>query len=84
MSENIAESAERDDGGPAFPVLFKVGDVAKSEGGMSLRDWLAGQAIPQLQARRFELDNRGIELSDKAIAVEAYQIADAVLAERRK
>lgn len=33
------------DGGSAFPVLMKVGEVAKSEAGMTLRDWFAGQAL---------------------------------------
>lgn len=43
MSEKIAESAERDNGGPAFPELGNVGHNSdwQSESGMSLRDWFA-------------------------------------------
>jgi hypothetical protein len=34
------------DGGQAFPTLMKAGEVAKSEGGMSLRDYFAAKMIP--------------------------------------
>lgn len=44
-------SAEINDGGPAFPRLRKLDNqfnkpwVAETVGGMTLRDWFAGQAL---------------------------------------
>jgi hypothetical protein len=61
------------DGGTAFP----VGPYE----GMTLRDWLAGQAlglVPHLA------DNHGLSMSPKDMATNAYQIADAMLAARVK
>ena len=43
--------------------------------GMSLRDWFAGLAMQALVST---------ELSDKMAVVGAYEIADAMLAERAK
>jgi hypothetical protein len=34
------------DGGPAFPVLMKVGEIAQSDGGMSLRDYYLARMLP--------------------------------------
>lgn len=60
-----------DDGGPAFPAeTFDVG-------GMSLRDWFAGQALAGICAD----PNAGG--SNKAIAVTAYSLADAMLEARK-
>jgi len=42
------------DGGPAFPVHC---DTASSDGGMSLRDWFAGQALAGILAA--ESDDNG-------------------------
>nr|DAH84820.1 MAG TPA: hypothetical protein [Caudoviricetes sp.] len=64
-----------EDGGPVFPTLLKAGNVAKSDGGMSLRDYFAGQALPIAELRG--------ETTDR-IADWAYAIADAMLAERSK
>lgn len=66
-----------DDGGPAFPVeqpeTFAVG------GGMSLRDWFAGQALQGMLAND---DASGAVWS--AFAKDAYACADAMLAARSK
>lgn len=66
---------QRDDGGPAFPrgVSETKEDYAGAQGGMSLRDWFAGQAMVGYEAE-----------SAQAIAEVAYAIADAMLAEREK
>lgn len=73
-----------DDGGPAFPRLeslhgnhVRVPDYrAESVGGMSLRDYFAGQAITGIGATP-------VREVDEA-ANWAYQMADAMLAERAK
>jgi len=70
----------RDDGGPAFPCWSE-----KDNHGMSLRDYFAGQALaamlPTIQVK--DWDNK-----DEAIVAHvsglAYEIADAMLAERAK
>lgn len=64
-------ASERKDGGPAF------GHGNHSHGGnpgMSLRDWFAGQALAGLAARSI--------YTREALAKEAYEYADAMLAHR--
>lgn len=70
-----------DDGGPAFPGLHQ---------GMSLRDWFAGQAI---FASVYVSLQEALDPSDglqagvwqpEELAVGAYQLADAMLTERKK
>jgi hypothetical protein len=74
------------DGGPAFPVqepLQKFDDdrgvyvdVYQPVGGMSLRDYFAAKAM----ARYVYSDGT----NDPALAARAYQIADAMIAERNR
>lgn len=40
-----------DDGGPAFPMMERLGEYAKSGGGVSIRDWFAGQALAGICSR---------------------------------
>ena len=61
-----------DTGGPAYP----VSDIGAH--GMTLRDWFAGQALA-IVMQRFERDSEP-DLED--IAMHAYFIADALIAER--
>jgi hypothetical protein len=66
------------DGGPAFPNL-KANDSGPRDarnGGMSLRDWFAGQVI----AGRSSSDPK----MRAGYARSAYAMADAMLAEREK
>jgi hypothetical protein len=83
-------SNEIDDGGPAFPHGEIVQDMLDENGrvvgsrvwtpskGMTLRDWLAGQA---LQGRAHRLSN---PYNDREIlAADCYEIADAMLAARK-
>ena len=69
---------------PAFPHDEKQGDGTfwYSHSGMSLRDWFAGQALVAAGAS----GPRDDEVNDLAgaIARSAYQIADAMLAQRAK
>lgn len=65
------------DGGSAFPEFKRAGAVAKSEGGMSLRDYFAANAVAGLLASSAEYE------SPSEPAEEAYLIADAMLAVRQ-
>jgi hypothetical protein len=63
------------DGGPAFPVKYQ-------SGGMTLRDYFAGQALAGFLAAHA---GQGVSLpEDDWSATRAYEIADAMLAERAK
>lgn len=78
----------QNDGGPAFPVLPPIGpDNQEPPGfpypsdGMSLRDWLAGQALAGILQGLM----KGIRPEDvPRMAADCYGIADAMLAERAK
>lgn len=75
-------------GEPAFPVEGKgsTQTVRFWNEGMSLRDWFAGQAISGLigndiVVRVFAKQYEPLAVN---IAIAAYEIADAMLAEREK
>lgn len=71
---------ERKDGGCAFPNdgLWANGFP---EGGMSLRDWFAGQALIGITSAL----HQGIRPADvPAMASDCYGIADAMIAARPK
>ncbi len=78
------------DGGPAFPIpSFQRpdGDIEWPQEGMSLRDWFAGQALPEVirEANAPELSLTPIgkeETRSEWAARQAYLYADAMLAER--
>lgn len=61
----------RDDGGLAFP--------GNGNPGMSLRDWLAGQALSGLMASH---DWKHMYDAD-SYAEDAYKLADSMLAKRK-
>lgn len=68
------------DGGPAFPAApnpYKTQDCGSI--GMSLRDYFAAKALPGIQASWEDTEE-----NYKMVALEAYKIADAMLAEREK
>lgn len=72
---------EIDDGGPAYPVL----DIAKTQcPGMSLRDWLAGQAFDANMREAVEWYNAGnaCDVYQRA-ATGSYRAADAMLVARK-
>jgi hypothetical protein len=73
------------DGGNAFPHAQRLWDndaqswAVHSVGGMTLRDWFAGQALagfrPNYTTSKFKL-------TEISVAVYAYKFADAMLAAR--
>ena len=73
-----------DNGGPAFPVhpdmAGQLGCVpSQSDAGMTLRDYFAGQA---LYSASFYED--GCPVFAEEVAARAYEVADAMLAQRRQ
>ena len=82
-------SAPINDGGPAFPVpATDATDGRTHDGGMSLRDWFAGQAMASLFLNQgitglaIDIAERGGPAVRESIASKAYQISDAMLAAR--
>jgi len=78
---------ERDDGGQAFPTTF---DRCNGVAGMTLRDYFAAKALPELIDKVVLRDQETgmpqavvTEVQEK-IARGAYAYADAMLAEREK
>lgn len=95
----MTTSTTKNDGGPAFPRASTFGrrpgkhggeaQLVESSGhsGMSLRDWFAGQALPQAIAHEIELRRSSVApvaFRYEAIAHAAYVVADAMLAERER
>lgn len=75
-------SDQKDDGGPAFPeIKLQPSGWADVSGGMTLRDFFAGQALVGI-AGPHSAD--GFTLSPSDSAAWAYEVADAMLAERAK
>ena len=85
-------------GGPAFPHVADViqmnGNMATvknyTQGGMTLRDYFAAKAMAALYASRYEYEFTGAprtpefcKLMDE-LAVDAYQMADAMLKAREQ
>ncbi len=78
-------------GGPAFPQIQEWtpdGEgIFKVSGGMTLRDWFAGQAIGQLiimERRQPEHDFTTVQGRIDWYASESYRVADAMLKAREK
>lgn len=71
------------DGGPAFPQISyqRVGDmeIGETDGGMTLRDYFAGQALAGFCATGLKAGN-----GPAGFASTAYEMADAMLRERDK
>ena len=69
-------------GGPAFPEHGGIeGDDPRNHtlgGGMSMRDWFAGQALAGMTTRQ------SFHAIEDVAAMQAYAMADAMIAERSK
>lgn len=68
-------------GGQAFPGIHPSKDCKYIEEGMTLRDYFAGMAMQGCMASRVNTDN--YMLSDD-MAELAYEVADAMIAERER
>ncbi len=69
----------------AFPRIEpRDPSLSSCEPGMPLRDWLAGQALPAIIAAmsRGEHSTKAGLTATQSIARDAYDVADAMLAER--
>lgn len=64
------------------PSAFPKFDYGNYGGGMTLRDWFAGQALAGFTACHFDNGDAIMDAADTAKA--AYNYADAMLAERSK
>ena len=87
------------DGGPAFPRTKSTGNLSNSTteivsvGGMSLRDWFAGQALAglvpngvlQLEVIKAQIKRPGQEAFSvgQCLARYTYDLADALLEARK-
>jgi hypothetical protein len=77
------------DGGAAFPNSVQP-DFQYAEAGMTLRDWFAGQALAGVMASpdgsvfRYVIETAKTTSPAPAVAALAYELADAMLAERSK
>lgn len=76
---------KRDYSGPAFPVHPDVRDDG-AHAGMSLRDWLAGQALPAMieASVRGDLKKNERETNGELISRLVYEMADNLLEARNK
>ena len=77
MTTEDRGATPQDDGGPAFPMPPSSEYVHPGEDGMSLRDYYAGQALIGMM-------NKWDTSPNKNIARACYQVADALVAERRR
>ncbi len=74
-----------DNGGPAFPQEHRAGNVSKCVGGMTIRDYFAGQALVGLCSNRWIMKSMEKSVSPRlATAVAAYEYADAMLEARNR
>lgn len=77
-------------GGPAFPVPVRDGnEYGRDFIGLTVRDWFAGQAmilagVAGAIATANDEDAKDAKYSPSDLAARAYELADAMLAERNK
>ena len=73
---------------PQTPAVSAAGDVYDPSdrygGGMTQRDWLAGQAIIGMAGYLLSTDDDELDNQSATLAAHAYRLADALLAERVK
>lgn len=77
VAENSPVRPDYTDGGPAFPAILQDEGRTFSFPGMTLRDWLAGQALIGLTDYKVEWRVEQAHLKDRAQYT--YALADAML-----
>lgn len=97
-TDPIPSTTEIDDGGPAFGQVVDLRCVrvemdgatewepeTSVPGGLTIRDYLAASLAPAIYAD-FQRDGTAVKFAEwrQGVAVEAYRIADEMLAERAK
>jgi len=73
------------DGGCAFPFEGGTNNGYSPAPGMTLRDWFAGQALPAVLCRLYQIADRDGRTFENVYAVAAsasQEVADAMLAAR--
>lgn len=74
------------DGGPAFPAPDVIDHdrnyYAPGGPGMTLRDYFAAKALPELIRENSDIDCDDFPAVTRGVAFDAYQYADALLAAR--
>ena len=78
---SVMSEPKPENGGPAFPQNLPddfVWRLSGDPGGMSLRDWFAGQALAGLYA------DSSVNISAEKAAEAVYKTADAMLRAREK
>lgn len=70
-------------GGYAFPQSETLGSVSHSTGGLTLRDYFAGQALSGLLANP-NYEGQAFSYRAGSIEADSYYIADAMLKAREK
>ena len=78
-TESEEDMTNKDDGGAAFPKTFE-----NWQGGMSLRDYFAGQALAGITANSSLEPNEELAYAsaEEGYARQAYELADAMLKAR--
>lgn len=74
----------KNNGGPAFGLFRKIGEVAISDGGITVRDWFAGQALSTVMKASDIQKDLSWDAWALKVAETAYSMADAMIAERDK
>lgn len=75
---------QKNDGGPAFPVVSSNG-LGHVSDGISIRDWFAGMALQGMNANTGLIKvSTSLEICFENMSKIAYEQADAMLKERDK